>query len=976
MPGSRRTLAVILPLLLAATFILVLPAPRKAQAEIWKWRQTDWSGGYGQAAWGDPTKFDIGGYADAMGTPGSLKLAYIYPAFTKEAGNPVIPVGAGGTWDAAGAAALAPLPLGAGYQVFYLGADAGGILRTGYATSANGVAWTKAAQNPVLGTGTWNPNGSWPGPLVIENDTYREWFAGLAPGTVPGYGYAESTDAVSWSLSPLNPVFQPGTAGSWDEKTPLMQVLRHEGSVFKMWYTAANAANLGQVGYASSVDGRVWVKQATNPVLAAGGGGAWDQNGITGLKIVRNEGYLMAYSGKNAANQPQIGIATSPDGITWTKRVDNPRIPLGAVGSFNENGVSVSDLEFDGTFLRMVIAGNDAAGKTQVGQAYCADGIGAVWSTDGGITNPILTVGAAGTWDADTVIGTAPREEGDHLRMMYIGSRAGQPVQTGTATAPHTYAGNGGVQSSVFTPGGTTTWGAVNWTEVKPAGTNVTVQVRTGNTQTPDASWSGWTAVANGGTVPGGPTRFIQYSIALASANPAVTPEVSDISIDFQAIPYTWYFAEGYTGTDFNEWLTLENPGADAANVVVTYYTLTGAPIAKPHTVPAHSRYTINVNLDLGQNLENSVRIGSDKPLICERPMYFDYHGIGGYNWTGGHDVMGALQSDRNWYFAEGTTLPGFDEWLLVQNPNDQEATLQVTYYVNGRAPIHRRHVVAPNSRYTIYVNLDAGQNLEVSMEVRAENVPVICERSLYFNYAGIAARAWTGGHDIVGANHLSTTLFFAEGYTAPNFDEWLTLENPGTALAQVTLTYYRNGGPTAVTHHNVPAESRYTVFCNADLGDTAPSEISLKVESTQPILAERPMYFDYQGMGDHSWTGGHDVMGSDGIATDWYFAEGYTGADFEQWLTIENPNPAAAHLQITYYTRDAGVLPVRNHTVPANSRYTIYVNQDAGTNLEVSTYVHSTDQPVLCERPMYFNYHGIGGYSWTGGHDVVGFSP
>jgi hypothetical protein len=258
MPGSRKTLAVILPLLLAATFILVLPAPRKAQAEIWKWRQTDWSGGYGQAAWGDPTKFDIGDYADAMGTPGSLKLAYVYSAFTKQAGNPVIPVGAAGTWDAAGAAALAPLPLGAGYQVFYLGDDAGGILRTGYATSPNGVAWTKATQNPVLGTGTWNPNGSWPGPLVIENDTYREWFAGLAPGTVPGYGYAESTDAVNWSLSPLNPVFQPGTAGSWDEKTPLMQVLLHEGNLFKMWYTAANAANLGQVGYATSVDGRVW----------------------------------------------------------------------------------------------------------------------------------------------------------------------------------------------------------------------------------------------------------------------------------------------------------------------------------------------------------------------------------------------------------------------------------------------------------------------------------------------------------------------------------------------------------------------------------------------------------------------------------------------------------------------------------------------------------------------------------------------
>jgi len=27
---------------------------------------------------------------------------------------------------------------------------------------------------------------------------------------------------------------------------------------------------------------------------------------------------------------------------------------------------------------------------------------------------------------------------------------------------------------------------------------------------------------------------------------------------------------------------------------------------------------------------------------------------------------------------------------------------------------------------------------------------------------------------------------------------------------------------------------------------------------------------------------------------------------------------------------------------------------------------------PIVAERPMYFNYKG----SWTGGHDVVGFSP
>lgn len=910
---------------------------------------------------------------DTKGKPGSLRLSYRLQAFTKAAGNPVIRLGGAGSWDAFDAVAREIRPLGTRFETFYNGRDAGGITRVGRATSSNGTTWTKAAENPLIGTGSWNPNGSEPGPILLENDIYKMWFPGFDATSEAGFGYAESTDGVNWTLSGLNPVLRPGTAGAWDDHVDQIVAVWHEGSVYRMWYEGYTVGGPTQLGYASSPDGRVWTKSAANPVLTVGGGGAWDQQDMTNYKIIKTQtGYLLAYTGYNGA-QNQVGVATSPDGIAWTKAAANPVIPLGGAGTFNENGAWDSALEYDGSLFRMTLYGVNAGNYMQAGQAYSTNGV--AWTVPGAPSNPILATGGAGAWDEWAVMTGAPLETGSTLRLLYRGVGAASPPQTGTATAQHDYAGVGTLTSSVFTTGAVTTWGDVSWTENKPAGTNTQVRVRTGNTPVPDGTWTVPTIVANGGVVPGAPSRYIQYDVLLTTGDATVTPEISDITIDFQAVPYTWYFAEGYTGPGFDQWLTLENPGAADSHVHVTYYTPSGAPIVKVHTVPAHSRYTIYVNLDLGQNLENSVKIESQYPLICERPMYFQYSGIGGYRWTGGHDVMGALQADRNWYFAEGTTLLGFDEYLLVQNPNPVEATLQVTYFVNGGEPIHRRHVVAANSRYTIYVNLDAGQNVEVSTTVRSENVPVICERSLYFDYAGIYGRDWTGGHDIVGANSLGLQFYFAEGYIAPNFDQWLTLVNPGTATANVTLTYYRNGGPIAVTNHHVPGESRYTVFCNADLGDFV-AEISMRLESDQYILAERPMYFDYAGMAGHSWTGGHDVMGSDGIANDWYFAEGYTGTDFENWLTIENPNAAAAHIQITYYTRDAGALPVRNHTVAANSRYTIYVNQDAGTNLEVSTFVHSTDQPVLCERPMYFNYHGLGDYDWGGGHDVVGFSP
>ncbi|MBU4490682.1 MAG: hypothetical protein KKE79_08630, partial [Actinobacteria bacterium] len=52
------------------------------------------------------------------------------------------------------------------------------------------------------------------------------------------------------------------------------------------------------------------------------------------------------------------------------------------------------------------------------------------------------------------------------------------------------------------------------------------------------------------------------------------------------------------------------------------------------------------------QAWEELPRIEADQPLVVERPLYFLYRGV----WEGGHDVVGALEPAREWYFAEGCT--------------------------------------------------------------------------------------------------------------------------------------------------------------------------------------------------------------------------------------------------------------------------------------------------------------------------------
>lgn len=76
-------------------------------------------------------------------------------------------------------------------------------------------------------------------------------------------------------------------------------------------------------------------------------------------------------------------------------------------------------------------------------------------------------------------------------------------------------------------------------------------------------------------------------------------------------------------------------------------------------------------------------------------------------------------------------------------------------------------------------------------------------------------------------------------------------------------------------------------------------------------------MYFDYQGTASRGWEGGHCVIGSPSPARDWFFAEGYTASNFEEWLCIQNPGPTAATVQISYFTKDSGALPIRTETIP-----------------------------------------------------------
>jgi len=421
-----------------------------------------------------------------------------------------------------------------------------------------------------------------------------------------------------------------------------------------------------------------------------------------------------------------------------------------------------------------------------------------------------------------------------------------------------------------------------------------------------------------------------------------------------QGTTVRWYFAEGYTGPGFQEWLCLQNPNEVPVDVTIEYRYRGGGGTTQHVTVGADTRETVDVNAVVGPNREVSAIVSSDPAIIAERPMYFNFNGI-----DDGHTVVGANAPDTAWYFAEGYTGAGFQEWLTLQNPNSENANVTVEYTYRSGGGTSQNITIGPNTRETVDVNAVVGSGREVSVKITSDK-PIVAERPMYFKFGSI-----NGGHCVVGANMPYDQWLFAEGYTGAGYQEWLTLQNPNDVPANVRVVYLFKGGDLKTQDLVVAPHTRETVDVNAVVGSNKEVSMSVLTDESTPIVAERPMYFNFSGI-----NGGHDVFGSNNPLTTYYFAEGYTGNGFQEWLCLYNLPDMQEDVTITYLFRGGGRV-VQDITLNGSGRTTIDVNAVVGHNKEVSIIVeaHRPFAAIVAERPMYFNFGGI-----NGGHDVVGY--
>lgn len=281
--------------------------------------------------------------------------------WTKDPANPVALNGAHGSWNNH---TFNPFVIynqdSARYEMWFCGDGGSFPYQIGFAVSDDGGSWTLKHAGPVLTPdhGAWDSGGVF-SPMVIKEDgQYKMWYAG---GTdfQNGIGYATSPDGITWTKYAGNPIVIPGA--SWERQALGNHFVIHSSIGYQMWYSAglSSGGYTGGIGYATSADGLIWEKDATrNPVLSLGNSGEWDAVFTWAPRVlILDKLYYMWYGGINMGNVRKVGLATSTDsGKTWTKHLDNPVLSP-TPGTWDAQAVQDGFVMLRGDTLHMWYAG-------------------------------------------------------------------------------------------------------------------------------------------------------------------------------------------------------------------------------------------------------------------------------------------------------------------------------------------------------------------------------------------------------------------------------------------------------------------------------------------------------------------------------------------------------------------------------------------------------------------------------------------
>lgn len=205
----------------------------------------------------------------------------------------------------------------------------GAHAETGFALHTEKPALARA------GGGNWDSAYVDPGTVMFHDGAFHMFYVAIPRWPHPlAIGYARSSDGFEWARQADGPVLTHDQTGAIAATSIIASsaLVTEDGT----WVLYVTSVAPGEAFYGSVIRATApgplgpWTVDP-EPALTPGSDGAWDGVAIGDASVVRTaDGYAMYYAGfgnfQNGAfaeKRANIGLATSADGVSWTK-FDDP----------------------------------------------------------------------------------------------------------------------------------------------------------------------------------------------------------------------------------------------------------------------------------------------------------------------------------------------------------------------------------------------------------------------------------------------------------------------------------------------------------------------------------------------------------------------------------------------------------------------------------------------------------------------------
>jgi hypothetical protein len=285
-------------------------------------------------------------------------------------------------------------------------------------------------------------------------------------GTHWRIGLATSTDGLTFTRvagsETGGAVLDNGAAGDFDSYLTYRPFVLKDGLTWRMWYNGSTEpfncppgtlALNRRIGYAESADGVSWVKKNTGPgpggsVLPLGALNAIDEKQVGYVWVLKDGAeYKMYYSANDNTNTWRVALATSTDGVHFTKQVGKQHggsiLDIGPAGSldaacaYQPTVVKESDQLYRMWYRACAVPG-PFGGPSKGTIAYAESNDGRTWVKvpQPGASGEAVPIGQAGSLDSSGLTTPSVILDDTAWDMYYAGVDTTGQYRIGLARAP------------------------------------------------------------------------------------------------------------------------------------------------------------------------------------------------------------------------------------------------------------------------------------------------------------------------------------------------------------------------------------------------------------------------------------------------------------------------------------------------------------------------------------------------------------